>query len=63
MRALVAALVVLLALPAAASADTAPWQSAGRVTDGLFDAQTELVLTGPRDASADVVRARRAYAG
>ena len=48
MRALVAALVVLLALPAAASADTAPWQSAGRVTDGLFDAQTELVLTGPR---------------
>jgi high-affinity iron transporter len=63
MRALAAAVIALLALPAAASADTAPWQSAGRVTDGLFDAQTELVLTGPRAASTDAARARRAYAG
>ena len=54
MRALVAALVALLALPAAANAATdAPWQTAGKVTDGLFDAQTELVLTGPREAAAD----------
>src|SRR5918994_5860766 len=64
MRALVAALVVLLALPAAANAaTTAPWQTAGKITDGLFDAQTELVLTGPREASADTARARRAYSG
>ncbi|HEX6021751.1 MAG TPA: hypothetical protein VFZ00_07125, partial [Solirubrobacter sp.] len=61
MRALVAGLVLLFALPAAASADAAPWRSAARVTDGLFHAQTELVLGG--SASADVARARRAYTG
>ena len=45
MRRLLAALVVLLALPASASA--APWQDADKVVDGLFDAQTELVLSDP----------------
>ena len=29
-----------------------PWQSAGQITDGLFDAQTELVLSGPRAGGA-----------
>ena len=41
-----AALVVLLALRRRRVA-AAPWQDAGKVTDGLFDAQTELVLSGP----------------
>ncbi|WP_037408766.1 FTR1 family iron permease [Candidatus Solirubrobacter pratensis] len=62
MRALLLAVAVLLAAPAAARAAT-PWQSADRVADRLFDAQTELVLSGPREASADVARARAAYAG
>ncbi|HWK26567.1 MAG TPA: FTR1 family protein [Solirubrobacter sp.] len=62
MRGLLAAVAVLLTLPASAAA-AAPWQDAGRVTDGLFDAQTELVLTGPRAATKDVARARAAYAG
>ncbi len=64
MRVLVAALVALLALPAAAHAATpAPWQTAGKITDGLFDAQTELVLSGPSRAAKDAARARSAYTG
>ena len=58
---LVAALVVLLAFPASASA--APWQDADKVVDGLFDAQTELVLSGPAQAARDAGRARDAYDG
>src|SRR5829696_3792375 len=57
------AIVVVLALPAGANAATAPWQTAGLVTDGLFDAQTELVLSGPPTAADDAARARRAYTG
>ncbi len=58
-----AAAAALLVLPAAASAADAPWQEAGRVTDGLFDAQTELVLDGPDAAVKDATRARDAYDG
>jgi high-affinity iron transporter len=56
-----AAAAALLAFPAAAGA--APWEDAGRVTDGLFDAQTELVLDGPSAAVKDVSRARGAFSG
>jgi high-affinity iron transporter len=56
-----AAAAALLLLPAGASA--APWEDAGRVTDGLFDAQTELVVDGPAAAVKDVSRARAAYGG
>lgn len=58
---LVAALAVLLAFPASAAAD--PWRDADRVSDGLFAAQTELVLSGPRAAAKDASRARDAYSG
>src|SRR4051812_3749027 len=60
-RAVVVAIAALLLFPAAASAT--PWQSADRVVDRLFDAQTELVLSGPAQASKDVQQARAAYAG
>ena len=58
-----AAAAALLVFPAAAAAADAPWKDAGRVTDGLFDAQTELVLDGPAAAVKDAARARAAYAG
>ena len=58
---LLLALVVLLALPASATA--APWQDADKVVDGLFDAQTELVLANPAQAVKDARRARGAYEG
>jgi high-affinity iron transporter len=58
---LVAALLVLLAFPANAVAS--PWQDADKVADGLFDAQTELVLSGPAEAARDAARARAAYDG
>src|SRR3954454_21707351 len=61
MRSVVAAVVALLLLPAAANAT--PWKSADRVVDRLFDAQTELVLSGPAQASRDVAQAKAAYAG
>src|SRR5690349_20749685 len=61
MRAVLAAVVALLVTPGVANAT--PWQSADRVVDRLFDAQTELVLSGPAEASKDVPRARAAYAG
>jgi high-affinity iron transporter len=57
---LAALIAVLLAFPASAAA-AEPWQDAGRVTDGLFDAQTELVLDGRQAASEDLRRARNAY--
>ena len=47
MRAVLAAVVALLVTPGVANAT--PWQSADRVVDRLFDAQTELVLSGPAD--------------
>jgi high-affinity iron transporter len=58
-----AAAAALLVFPAAAAAADAPWQAAGRVTDGLFAAQTELVLDGPEAAVKDAARARTAYDG
>jgi high-affinity iron transporter len=54
---------MLAAVALAAAALAAPWQAADAVVDRLFDAQTELVLSGPREASEDVARARAAYAG
>ena len=45
--------------PAAARATTRRGRTAGKVTDGLFDAQTELVLSGPAAAAEDAARARR----
>ncbi len=61
-RALLAAAAVVLIAPAGAVA-AEPWQDAGKVTDGLFDAQTELVLSGPAEATKDTARARAAYSG
>src|SRR4051812_6488318 len=58
-----AAAAALLLVPASAHAADAPWQEAGRVTDGLFDAQTELVLDGPDAAAKDTRRASSAYDG
>ena len=58
-----AAAAALLIAPSAALAADAPWQEAGQVTDGLFDAQTELVLDGEDAAAKDVARAGAAYAG
>ena len=58
-----AAAAAFLIAPSAALAADAPWKEAGRVTDGLFDAQTELVLDGPDAAAKDVARARGAYDG
>src|SRR5215211_757262 len=58
-----AAAAALLLIPASAHAAGAPWKEAGRVTDGLFDAQTELVLDDRAAAAEDIARARDAYAG
>jgi high-affinity iron transporter len=58
-----AAAAAFLLVAAPAHAADAPWQQAGRVTDGLFDAQTELVLDGQAAAAKDVARAVRAYDG
>src|SRR3954469_5904330 len=61
MRALLAALLVALWVGPAAGAE--PWRDAGKVTEGLFDAQTELVLSGPAEALKDTARAQAAYRG
>src|SRR4051795_334166 len=58
-----AAAAALVLIPASARAADAPWKDAGRVTDGLFDAQTELVLDDASAAGKDVARARDAYSG
>lgn len=63
MRFALALLAALLIGPAAAQAADQPWQTAGQVTDGLFDAQTELVLSDADTAAKDVARARAAYGG
>ncbi len=62
MRFALALLAALLIAPAAAQA-AEPWQTAGQITDGLFDAQTELVLSDADTAAKDVDRAREAYDG
>ncbi|WP_053225977.1 FTR1 family iron permease [Solirubrobacter soli] len=58
-----AAAAAFLLPGATAHAADAPWKDAGRVTDGLFDAQTELVLDAQDAAAKDVDRARKAYSG
>src|SRR4051812_44946404 len=62
MRIALALMAALLFFAPAAHAQ-APWETAGQVTDGLFDAQTELVLSGTDAAAADAAQARKAYAG
>ena len=62
MRIALALMAALLFFAPAAHAQ-APWETAGKVTDGLFDAQTELVLSGSDAAAGDAARARKAYAG
>lgn len=58
-RLVVPALLAFALIPSAAHA-AAPWRDAGAVNDGLFEAQTSLVL-GEGGAGGDVRRARRAY--
>lgn len=62
MRFALALLAALLIAPAAAQA-AEPWETAGQITDGLFDAQTELVLSDADTAEKDIARAREAYDG
>ena len=66
----VAPCAALAAAPSAAAAASgtapagpAPWRAAGAVRDGLFDAQTALILETPRAAAGDVARGERAYRG
>src|SRR4029079_19686672 len=62
MRIALALMAALLFLAPAAHAQ-APWETARKVKDGLFDAQTELVLSGTGAASNDPAPARQANAG
>jgi high-affinity iron transporter len=50
----------VLAQPAGADA---PWQSAERIRDALFEAQSDLLLSEPGQTAADVARAREALSG
>ncbi|MBE2317198.1 FTR1 family protein [Solirubrobacter sp. CPCC 204708] len=61
MRLALALLAALILAPAAHAAE--PWKAAGTINDGLFAAQTELVLSGPDTAAKAVNRARGAYGG
>ena len=59
-----AGVVVAMAFPAAAgAAELTPQQAADRINQRLFDAQTELVLSGPKAAITDTRQAERAYSG
>src|SRR3954447_16058434 len=59
-----AALVVAAGSPAAAgAAEPTPQQAADRVNQRLFDAQTELVLSGRKAAVTDTRQAENAYSG
>src|SRR3954470_18603504 len=59
-----AALAVAVLLPGVArAAELTPSQAADRVNQRLFDAQTELVLSGPKAAVTDAKQARAAYRG
>ncbi len=60
--ALVAA-AAFAAAPTGAAAAEAPWDAAGALRSGLFDAQSALILETPRAAAADVRRAARHYRG
>jgi high-affinity iron transporter len=55
------ALTVIAAAPAAAA--QAPWRAAEALRAGLFDAQSELIISGPREASDAVAGARGHYGG
>ena len=59
--ALLAVAAVLLA-PSAASAQ-APWQQAAALGDGLFEAQTDILLEGGASAADDVERASASLSG
>jgi high-affinity iron transporter len=63
--ALLAAVLAAVAVPAPATAAPAspPWQSAQRMQDLVFDAQSSLLLDEPRSALALVQRARRELRG
>ena len=60
---LAAALVAIAASTPARAAELTPSQAADRINQRLFDAQTELVLSGPKEAATDVRQARGAYSG
>src|SRR6476646_5302548 len=58
------ALVAAAAFPAAAgAAELTPQQAADRINQRLFDAQTELVLSGRKAAVTDTRQAENAYPG
>jgi high-affinity iron transporter len=57
-----AAAALLLALTPAAGAE-APWQQAEQVRNGLFDAQTDILLESGASAAADVRGVRAAISG
>src|SRR6478609_3567488 len=66
MRGRIVALAAVAAVVASAPAHAAeptPSQSADRVNQRLFDAQTELILSSPRTAAKDTRQAKAAYEG
>jgi high-affinity iron transporter len=60
---LLVVLAALLASAPARAAEVTPSQAADRVNQRLFDAQAELILSGPKRATADTRQARAAYEG
>src|SRR4051794_24623813 len=58
-----AAVAAVAASAPARAAEPTPSQAADRVNQRLFDAQTELVLSGPKAAAADARKAEAAYEG
>jgi high-affinity iron transporter len=52
----------LAAVPASAASE-APWRAAEALRSGLFEAQSALIVDGPRQAVAAVTRARSHYDG
>jgi high-affinity iron transporter len=64
-RSVLVGLLVLAALPSAALAASRqpPWRAAEQVRQGLFDAQTELILGTPERAAAEARSASNAYRG
>jgi high-affinity iron transporter len=60
--ALVAAAAALFLLPTAARAE-APWQQGEQIRNGLFDAQSDILLSGGAQAAADVRAAQGAVSG
>src|SRR6478735_9403992 len=58
-----AAVAAFVASAPARAAEPTPSQSADRVNQRLFDAQTELILSSPKTAIKDARQARSAYEG